>query len=327
MALGYILEQFCRKIGITDLSDPSAKSLALKYINPAAKELYNMSDMAGCLDEQCFQVNSNQEISFPSYIGQIRAMRDAWWYGRADIKLSQMRPNYNQFSWADSWKNWRVKNLRTLQASLKNQSQVLLTVKAVESTPVVVNISGPGIGSTNQTESITMSSTQMNSQNAYLDITAFTKTSINQYDVVMTDIDGNQISSIPNNQYKASYQIIDVSMMPYTPINAPVAGWIEVLYKKSLPILQNDSDEFPAIGYDDVIWNKALQLYWEEQPAGIQQAMEFSTKSGQLLAQIHEDANRGTDDVVSLVSNPHDSLNPRVGWGRDFRYSWKITGR
>lgn len=327
MALSYILEQFCRKIGLTDLSDPSARALALKYINPAAKELYHLSDMAGCLDEKVFQVNSNQEISFPAYIGQIRAMKDAWWYGRSDIKLSQMRPNYNQFSWQDSWKNWRVKNLGPLQAGLQNQSKVILQVKEVENPPVVVNISGPAQGSANVTESITMSSTQMNSANSYLDITSFSKTTINQYDVQMLDIDGNQISAIPNNQYKASYQIIDVSMMPYTPINSPIAGWIQVLYKKALPVLSNDSDEFPAIGYDDVIWNKALQLYWEEQPAGMQNAMEFAQKSGQLLSQVHEDANRGTDDVVSLVENPHDMLNPRVGWGRDYRYSWKITGR
>jgi len=324
MSLFYVLEQMGRKMGLQP-TDATQRALMLKYVNPAAKELYHISDMAGCLDEKLFKVNANQTIAFPSYMGQIRAIRDG--YNRTQVTLSQQRPMYNQFSWEQAWRNFRIKGLQTLSTSLQNQSQLLITVQTVENPPIVVNVSGPTTTASNATESITMTSNTMNTQNAYLDVASFTKDSINTCDVVLADINGNEISRIPNNQYKAQYQIIDVSLMPYYPWNNnPLLNWMEILYKKALTILQNDTDEFPAIGYDDVIWNKALQLYYEEQN-NIQAATGFYQKANQMLAQIHEDVNRGTDDCVALVENPHDRMNPRVGWGRDWRYSWKVTGR
>jgi len=69
-----------------------------------------------------------------------------------------------------------------------------------------------------------------------------------------------------------------------------------------------------------------LQL-WCEEKGDIQGAMAYSAKATQSLAQIHEDMNRGTDDVVSLVQNPHDSVVHRVGFGRDYRYAYRIVGR
>jgi len=305
--------------------DTSQRALMLKYINPAARELYHISDMAGSLSEELFKVNANQTIAFPTYMGQIRAIRDG--YNRTQVQLSQMRPLYNQFSWEQAWRNWRVKGLHTLSTSLQNQSELIISIQAVENPPITVNITGPTTTSSNATESIVMTSTTINTQNAYLDIHSFTKNSINAYNVILSDINGNQISMIPNNQFKAQFQIIDVSLMPWYPWNNnPNLNWMEVLYKKALPIFQNDTDEFPAIGYDDVIVNKALQLYFEDQ-ANIPIATSYYQKANQMLAQIHEDANRGTNDVVSLVENPHDRINPRTGFGRDWRYSWKITGR
>jgi hypothetical protein len=176
-------------------------------------------------------------------------------------------------------------------------------------------------------ETITMSQPIMQTTNAYLDITAFTKTTVNNYDVVMFDVDGTQLSYIPNNKLKAQFQIIDISTAPWFPPNSnPLVGWVEVLYKKSLPWFQNDNDEFPANGYDEVWINKIFQLYYEENK-DIQTATAYYQKAQQLLAQIHEDANRGTNDVVSLVENPHDRINHRIGFGRDWHYAYRITGR
>jgi len=305
--------------------DSTQRALMIKFIQPAAKELYAISDMAGCLGEELFKVNSNQTIAFPDYIGQIRAMRDG--YNRTMIKLSQMRPLYNQYSWEQAWRNWRVKGLHPLQTSLQNQSQLIISVQAVEDPPIVVNIAGPTLTSARASESVTMSSTTVNTQNAYTDVDLFSKNTINLYNVNLLDINNNQISYIANNKRQAMFQIIDVSLMPWYSYNEnPLLGWIEVLFKKALPDFQNDTDEFPAPGYDDVLVNKALQLYYEQQ-TNIPVAAAYYQKANQMLAQIHEDTNRGTDDVISLVENPHDRMNPRVGWGRDWRYSWRITGR
>lgn len=324
MGLFYILQQVGFKMGLNP-SDMNQRAVMLRFVNEAAIELYQQSDMAGCLEEQCFKINPNQTIALPDYVGQLRAMREQ--YSQIAITLSQMRPRYNQFNWVDGWRNWRIKGLHTLQTSVLNQSIVTMTVKAIENPPVVVSISGSSDGSANISETITMDSLTKNSINSYNDFESFTKDRVNNYDVVMTDIDGNQLSYVASNKLKAQFQIVDISTSPWFPTNVnPLLGWIEVLYKRALPWFQNDTDEFPAIGYDNIIVNKVLQL-WSEEQGNIPAALAYMQKATQSLAQIHEDANRGTDDVVSMCDNPQDSLNPRIGFGRDYRHAYRIMGR
>jgi hypothetical protein len=324
MSVNYVLQQVGYKVGLNP-SDTGQRSVLLRFLNTAAKELYHISDMAGCLEEQYFKINSNQTISLPPYVGQIRAMRDA--YGHKAIGLSQMRPRYNEFNWKDDWRNWRVKGTRTLQSDLTNQSQLILSVKNVETPNVVVNISGSTDGSSSVSETVVMYAPNVQTVNAYLDIQSLTKTTVCQNDVVLCDIDGNQISYIPNDRLKAEFQIVDISSAPWFPPNFnPLLGWVEVLFKRALPDYSLDNQEFPASGYDEVWVTKCLQLWFEEQK-DISSATGAYSKAQQMLAQIHEDANRGTDDVISLTQHGHDKMGHRVGFGRDWRYAYRITGR
>jgi hypothetical protein len=308
--------------------DPSVtgeRNTLLRFVNEAALELYHISDMAGTLQEQYFKILPNQTIALPAYVGQVRAMRQA--ESQVAMKLSQLRPRYNEFNWQDEWRNYRLKGLQTLQTSLQNQSNVVLSVAAVENPPAVIHISGPSFGSAMLSETITMSSTSIQSVNQYLDVTSFTRTQVGQYDVVMSDIDGNQISYLASNQLRAQFQVLDISAAPWIgPLANGLYGWVEVLFKSAMITFQNDTDEFPAPGYDNVIVNKALQLWYEEQ-ANPQIAMAYYQKANQLLAQIHEDANRGTDDVVSMCAFPHDKVTHRTGFGRDYYWAYRITGR
>ena len=324
MGLLYILTQVGNKIGKNPALDGDRKVM-LRFVQEAARELYAISDMAGCYEEQYFKVNSNQTIALPDYVGQPRAMRQAETH--IAIKLSQMRPRFNQMSWPDEWNNWRLLGLQTLQTTLKNQSQLVLSIAKVENPPVVVNISGSNDNAAFITETVIMDALSKNTVNDYNDVSAFTKTTVNQVNVILSDIDGNQISYLSNNKLKASFQVIDISTAPwFPPIASPLLGWVEVLYKKALPWFSNDNDEFPAVGYDDCIVNGVLQLWYEEQ-GNVQSAMAFQQKKIQSLAAIHEDANRGTDDVVSMCRNSQDDINPRVGFGRDWRWSYRIQGR
>ncbi len=324
MSVKYILEQVGFKIGLNP-NDSSQRPILLRYVNTAAKELYHMSDMAGCLEEQCFKINSNQTIALPDYVGQIRAMREQ--YSHIAIKLSQMRPRYNQFNWEQEWRNWRLKGLYPLQTSLSNQSHLTVSVEKVETPPVVVNITGSSDFSSNITETITMTATTMQTANEFNDVKSLTKTAINQYNVSLLDADGNQISYLANDKIRALFQIVDISSMPWFPSNInPLVGWVEVLYKKTLPTFSNDTDEFPAPGYDEVIITKCLQLYSEEQKDS-NSAIAYYQKAQQMLAQIHEDTNRGTDDMVAMCENPHDRIGHIVGFGRDWRYAYRVMGR
>ena len=324
MPLQHVLTQFGNKIGLNPNNTEQRKVL-LRFANEAAIELYQTSDMAGCLEEQYFKINADQTISLPDYVGQLRAMRTA--DTQIAIKLSQMRPRYNQFKWQDNWRNWRLKGIRPLQTSITNQSVLTLEVREVEDTPVVVHISGSTEWAANVSEAITMNAVSKDTVNAYKDIKSITKITFNAYNIAVKDVDGNQLTYIANDKLEAKFQIIDISQSPWVQANAdPLSAWCEVLYKVALPWYSDDNQTFPAEGYDNVWVNKCLQLYYEE-TENIQMAVSYYQKAQQSLAAIHEDANRGTEDTVALVANPHDTINPRVGFGRDWAYAYRVSGR
>ena len=261
----------------------------------------------------------------PADVGQIRAMREC--YSQRAINLSQIRPRYNEFNWQYEWRDWRLKGLFALQTSVHNQSLLTCTVKAIEDPPVQVTITGPAEGSANISETLVMDSLSKTTTNAFNNVLSFIKNRVNTYDIILTDVDETQLSVLPNNKLEASYQIIDISTCPWLPTQGnPLFNYIEVLFKKALPWFQNDSDEFPAVGYDNIIVNKCLQL-WNEEQGNVQLAVSYYQKAIQSMAQIREDVNRGTDDVVALVHNPHDYLMPRVGFGRDWQWCYRIQGR
>lgn len=322
--LSYILKQVGFKIGL-DPSVPSQRAVLLRFVNEVAYDLWTTSDMAGVLEEQYFKINGNQTVSLPDYVGDIRAMRQA--DSRIAIQLSQLRPRYNEYNWTQEWRNWRIKGAFALQDSLKNQGLLTVTVPTIENPPVVVNITGSTSNSGLINETLTLNSTSVTTINSYTDVKSFTKTTINQYNVILSDMDGNQLSYIANNKLEAKFQVLDISGAPWFINNlSPLLGWVEVLFKRALPWFQNDSDEFPAYGYDNVIVAKVLEMYYEEQ-GNIQAAVAFEQKATELLAKIHENANRGTDDTVAFVRNPHFDMQHRVGFGRDWRYAWRINGR
>jgi hypothetical protein len=318
MSLGYIITQVGYKMGL-DPTNPAQRTVMLRFINEATVELYDQADMAGSLMEMVFRVNGDQTLSLPWYVGTIRAIREcasfqAW-------HVNQMRPRYNQFNWQDQWKNWRLRNKQCLQATVTNQSVVTINTFAVENPPVVVTLTGPTATASKCTEIITLNSTSVNSKNQFLDFDAISKNAPNLYDITINDVDGKLLTTIPNTELNASYQIIDVSTCPWLPQSQgnPQCNYMEVLYKRFLPILTNDGDEFPAFNYDNIIVNKVMQL-WNEEQNKSDIALAYDNKATRSMARKHEDQNRETEDMVALVANPHDTFLRRIGSGLRRRY-------
>lgn len=321
MPLKYILEQFGNKIGL-DPSIDSQRAVMLRFINEAAEELYDQTDMNGSLMEQLFKINGDQTVAFPLYVGEFRAARP--FDTKAPVHINQMRPRYNVMNWADEWRNVRIKNKHPLHTSIRNQSVFNITVHEVENPPIVITIAGPTEFSERSHENITMDALTKATNSQYNDISLFSKDRINNCNVVLTDADGLEMAVIPNNQLQSEYLHIDVSCLPFTNYNsAQAANWFEVLYKKKLTKLKLDSDEFPAPNYDNIVVNKAFQLYYEEQEKP-DLAIMFDGKASRSMARKIENENRATEDCVAMVPNPHDTLlapirASRPGWFPRFR--------
>lgn len=326
MSVGYCLRQAGVKMGLNPNAQASRLTL-LRFLNEAAIELYDQSDMPGSLMEQVFKVNGDQTISCPWYVGKIRGAREvdshvAW-------SINQLRPRYNQFNWPDMWRNLRLKNTQALMVSVTNESKGVISVPTIEDPAIIVSVNGPTPSSSESAESITMDSSctpvtdssgiiayTKTTQNSYLDFTSVKKNTVNDYDVTLKDVDGKVLTVIPNNQLEARYQIIDVSQCPWLAISTSTLDhYMEILFKRRLPQFYNDTDEFPAQDYDNIIVNKMIQLWYEEQ-GKTDLALAYDTKATRSLARKTEDQNRATEDVVATVANPHDVILPRIRQGR-----------
>ena len=322
MGVKYIISQAGNKIGLNPAS-ADERSVLLRFLNEAARELYEQSDMAGSLYEQLFKVNGDQTVAFPEFVGELRACRP--FDSMVPWHITQMRPRYNTVNWPDMYRNIRIKNKQTLHTSVRNQAQLVVSVHAVENPPVQVSISGPTDYSDCVVETLIMDSVSKITTNTFNDIISATKNVVNSYNVVISDIDGVELATIPNNQLEASYLLIDVSIYPYynNQGTGSQAHYLEVLYKKKLTKLFNDADEFPAKGYDDIIVNKIMQLWAEEQNKP-DLALAYDTKATRSLARKHEEENRGTEDMIALVPHGHDELLQKV---RTNRPKWFPTIR
>lgn len=319
MSVGDVLTRAGAKMGLNK-DNPAQREVLLRFLNEGAREVMPQGDVAGTLIEQCFKVNGDQTITLPYYVGSVRAIRQldsgqAW-------HLNMMRPRYNQFNWQDAWRNIRIKNQQALQTSVTNTSFGVVTVSVVETPPIVVILSGPTPAASLINESIIMDSLSKQSVNQFIDYVAIKKDRRNTCDVLLSDVDGKLLTTIPNVCLEAKYQILDVSQCPWLPQNtSPLANYLEILYKKALVYLFDDADEYPAFNYDDVLVNKMIQL-WNEDQGKADLAVAFDTKATRTLARIHADANVGTEDMVSLCSNPHDTLLSRIGTGMRRRMGW-----
>jgi len=322
MPAGYILTQAGNKMGLNP-SNTNQRAVLLRFANEACREVYAQADVAGLLVEQLFKVNGDQTIAFPEYVGEFRAARS--YDTQVPIHVNQMRPRYNVCNWTDMWRNWRIKNKQTLHTSVINQSSLTISVHAVEDPPLEVTIAGSTDFAACASETVVMDAVSKDTVTAFNDITGITKNRYNNYDVLITDIDDREVAQIPNNQLESSYLIIDVSTFPYLNNDggSRQAHYMEVLYKKRLTTLSIDSDEFPAKGYDDIIVNKMLQLWMEEQNKP-DLAQIYDAKASRSLARKHEDENRATEDVIALVPHPHDEIQHKI---RPNRPKWFPTAR
>jgi len=318
MSVSYILGRVGNKMGMNP-SDSASRKVLLGFLNEAADELYTQADLPGSLMEWVLKVNGDQTVSMPAIMGKIRGVREA-----ASMQVwhvNRMRPRYNQFNWTDMWRNFRLLNDRALQQTVTNQSVGVLTVSEVESPPVVVTVSGPTPFASRVNEVITMDAVSKQTTNNFLDYDSAKKDRVNQFDITLSDIDGKVLTVIPNNHMESLYQIYDVSSCPWLSQNTSVLdNYLEILYKKRLPWLSEDGDEFPAVGFDNVLVNKILQL-WAEEQEKTEVAAAYDAKASRTTVRKVEDENRDTEDMVSLVAHPHDTLQKRTGSGIRRRYS------
>ena len=329
MSVEYILDRFGKKVGMLP-SDTSQRALLLDYLNEAAQELYEQSDMPGSLEEAEFYVQGDKTIAMPSDVYTIREIRekgsnhDMW----ETVPLTE---RYRENNWSADHNKFRVKGYspiqRTLPTSITGAANATnkLRIKyfGITAASEVINLvcktdrsdsyniahTTTAVGTAAGTQSDTVADPGV----PITDIIGFTRSSkpaATQGKVQLLDYVDTSIvyAEIPSNALESKYLIIDVSEFPFSTSAAQDdAHTVQVLYKKALTRLQNDTDEFPAPGYDNILVSKCMELFLEEQ-GKMEEAILHDRKASRSLARRQADLERGQEQLAVFKRHNHDKL-------------------
>ncbi|MAT11052.1 MAG: hypothetical protein CMM02_08595 [Rhodopirellula sp.] len=305
MSLEYILDRVGKKLGINP-NDSHQRSIMLDYVNEAAQELYEESDMVGSLTEDSFYVQGDKTIALPSNVSSVRAIREK--ESQTTWNLSNLTERYAFNNLEQDDRTWRIKGYETFMVTPTSYSGMKATATQAM-TDITLTVVGSRSGATRFVEEVEMDATSNTFSTTFTSIESIIKSDVCTYDISIKQSDDTVVAVIPNNEKESRYLIVDVSEYPWESDAAQNdEHTLEVLYKKKLPYLSKDSDEFPADGYDNIIINKVMQLFLEEQ-GKMEEAILYDRKATRSLGRRNADLERGQLQKVRFDKHPHDKLN------------------
>ncbi len=331
-----ILKPFCADTGYDIISD---RTIALDYINRAAFEVYKGLEADDLMREVTLVVVNNSQMTLPPYIGMLRGLRHIWPWGlnseingfSGDI-YEIGSPRYFSNSWKDKWTGWRAKGKVAIHTSISNASVLTLTVPVVESTPIVVTITGATAQSGRISESVTIDALTKTTTNSFAFIESIVCLTNRTYNTTVSDVNGVELALLYNNELKTRYNLIDIARYPWGLFAGCLTNIAEVLYKIKFYPFVNDTDEFGAEGYEEAIRYKAMELWSTPQTDREQEALAFRMASTQAVNNnmIGEEGGEqkkiinAPTKAYSIMTKMRRAgwLNNRNGYSRSFGSWW-----
>ena len=305
MSVEYILDRVGKKLGINP-NDNHQRSIMLDYLNEAAQELYEESDMVGSLTEDSFYVQGDKTIALPSNVSSIRAMREK--ESQYPWVLTNLTERYSRNNVEQDDRTWRVRGYEPFKVTPTSYSGIKAT--ATQAMPeITLTVVGTRSDASRFVEEVEMDGTSNTFSTTFTSIESVIKSDVCTYDISIKQSDDTVLAVIPNNEKESRYLICDVSEYPWeSTATQDDEHTLEVLYKKKLPYLSKDSDEFPADGYDNILINKVMQLFLEEQ-GKMEEARIYDQKASRSLGRRNADLERGQLQKVKFDKHPHAKLS------------------
>jgi hypothetical protein len=319
MALLDILSNVAPDVGAQDLdNNPEIRTYLVDKINQACEELYDRNDIPGCLRECYVRVTANKQIALPPFIGKVRAIREnslkyPW-------TLRDLRPRYHYEEWKDIQYNWRLIGFTPICIDISNSAPFTYTIHAADST-LYIDTVGSTLNSKRVADRITMSSTSVTGAVSFNAIESIKVNKLADYDITISDADGNVVAVLYNDQLTTRYAWYDVSQYPETGDCSDGRFVMEVLYKLPLQVLKEDTDSFPVPGYDNAIALKTIQIILEKQEGKEQRAMLAHQKVESRMAAISKDTVQTHEHTFKIEPNKHLGMFRAYGLNRGRRMS------
>lgn len=270
------------------------RTALVRLLNAAAKELHSKLECNKIYREVTLAVPQNKLVSLPSFIGELRGMRE----NTTDSPFSLtplMSPRYVSGAW-----DWRVRNWRDISESPVHTLPALtglLTLSSQVAENAVVIINGSTSNSQRIEESVTLDVTSVNTTNLFTsDIITIASFSTRAYNITITDANGNEIAILYNNETKTRYKIVDVAEVFWATDTAALESLVDVAYKIKPTFLDKDTDSFYAgDDYDEAWYNLSMALYVK--PLQGREA-DYARYAGSALASVI--SNKGTSESAEV---------------------------
>lgn len=331
MSLAKILLDISNELSISAQNDNERLYLIGK-INDAGKELWESNDLPGSLRECTFNIDTaaqeSSQVSLPFYVDKIRGLRFSAIQG-GKIPLNDQRPRYyygrgwGANSFAFPWR--KTREAYPLQREIVNASVLTFTVALVEIEDIIINIVGKTDNSDRFNEVVTIVAGTLTADSIgnYEDITTLSKNAVNTNNIIVTDVEGNEISIIPNSELAPRYTIIalvDANTQFNVIPNYNCYSSVDVLYKQRFTPLVNLSDEYPAPNCDRLLFYKFSEFYWSQQPGNEDRAILAARKTAQILNSLNGDDEAAQERELQWEPNGvYEAMNPyRLGYGKSY---------
>lgn len=305
MAVESIFRKYGQKVGLK-ASDSVERQIIADVVNEAARALYNEAEIPHFVKElsgdNAVEATPDGVLILPSEVFLLRAMRET--DTRLPWTLRDVFAKYQEGTLVMAlWFSWVVIGHRPLAISMSAYAASTITVQiGTADATVMVTITGSTATAEQTSETLTMDAVSKTTTKSFTKIFSITKNITNSENLTIK-AGVNTIATLKNNLLETSYLHVDVSKYPSStiPLN------MDVLYKEALPYLFNDNDIFADGTYDDVLLNRAIGQ-WAEDNDKLEEAILRDRKASRELARRMSNEDRGKVQLAKFVAHSHDNL-------------------
>ena len=304
MSLSTIRAEVAADLGIR-IESATQKSFLDDKINKAAEEIYEKYDLRNSLREQIFMCdNAQQLITVPYYVYRTRKIRSYDFL--LGVKNVDMRPRYSYSEWMPPFLNWRiVREFFPLSRDIENEGPLTFVLSEPATAVFSITIVGKTGTAEKTTEVIVFSvgdEERSSTKNwAGSPEMVIAKNRVIDQDITIEDMDGNEVSSIPNSELKPSFTLVQVLERYQQFGENPL---YEVLYKTRFTPFKNDADEFPCGSvYDRAIYWKTIEHLASKQDGdeAMKRVIGASAKCDQVIKQNEQNSADGQVKPLSFA--------------------------
>lgn len=318
MSLKGIRAAIDSEAGFNSTLNADDKTYLNERINKIAADLYAKEDLTGSLYELItFWDQDSKLVSMPSYVGEVRGAR--YYDSPLEITLREIRPRYAIGSFGIELKDFREVGVSSLAVQMDNYSTLTFSLPEgeVASEDLSISVIGQTPTASRIEEIVTIAEGENSvetSSNWLGAPTSIRKSAANQFDILVTDAEGEELALIPNNALTSEYliwQVRDDNMNGQVSSNS-----IEILFKMKFEPLVNDGDEFLRSKYDDVILWKFLEEFWAKQEGKEEQVKNAQLQWASKMGAVNISKDKGKKAEIQTPQNKFYGLFSRTNWGQ-----------